>query len=142
MRELLLAGFALLLASCATTAPPPVCYHANEKIEADIGYCQAVRSLGRLYISGAVGQGEMQAAVQSTYERLGRILAANGLSFANVVKENVYTTDLEAFKAQKELRKAFYGANLPAATWVEVRRLFLPQFVVEIELVAEERRKE
>ena len=59
------------------------------------------------------------------------------MTFADVVKENVYTTDLEAFKKTKDVRKTFYGANLPASTWVEVRRLFLQTFVVEIELVAE-----
>ena len=123
MRKLLLAGLALLLSSCASTPPG-----------------QDVRPLGRLYISGAAGEGDMPAAVRSAYERLGRTLAANGLTFANVVKESVRTTDVDAFEATKELRKTFYGANLPAATFVEVRRLFLPSSAVEIELVAEEAR--
>jgi enamine deaminase RidA (YjgF/YER057c/UK114 family) len=109
-------------------------------VEADIGYCQAVRSGNRLYISGTVGQGEMPAAVQSVYERLRQTLEANGLTFANVVKENVFTTDLDAFKASKDIRKAFYGSSPPAATWVQVQRLFLPSFVLEVELIAEYQR--
>lgn len=139
MRPLLLACIALALCSCAGLQPSAqrTCFHLNEAVETDIGFCQAVRSGNRLYISGTVGQGEMPAAVQSTYERLGKTLAANGLTFANVVKENVYTTDLDAFKKTTGIRRTFYGASLPAATWVEVRRLFLPAFVVEIELIAE-----
>jgi enamine deaminase RidA (YjgF/YER057c/UK114 family) len=53
------------------------------------------------------------------------------------VKENVYATDLDAFIRNKEARKAFYGEALPAATWVQVQRLYSPSFVVEIELVAQ-----
>jgi 2-iminobutanoate/2-iminopropanoate deaminase len=50
----------------------------------------------------------------------------NGLSFANVVKENVFSTDLDAFMQNKEIRKDFYGSVLPTATWVQVQRLYLP----------------
>jgi enamine deaminase RidA (YjgF/YER057c/UK114 family) len=79
----------------------------------------------------------MDSAVRSVYERLRRILEANGLSFANVVKENVFATDLDAFNRNKEIRKEFYGSALPAATWVQVQRLYIPSLVVEIELTAE-----
>ncbi len=78
----------------------------------------------------------MSAAVRSVYKRLDATLSANGLSFADVVKENVYTTDLDAFIKNKEIRKEIYGRSLPAATWVQVQRLYLPSFVVEIELTA------
>jgi enamine deaminase RidA (YjgF/YER057c/UK114 family) len=129
----------LTLAACST-APSRLqrsCYHKSETVEVEIGYCQAVRSGNRLYISGTVGQGEMPAAVQSVYERLKQTLEANGLTFHDVVKENVFTTDLDAFKGSKDIRKAFYGDSLPAATWVQVQRLYLPSIVVEVELIAE-----
>ena len=127
------------LAGCAAAPSQALhaCYHANEAVETSIGFCQAVRSGDRLYISGTVGAGEMPAATKQAYDALGKTLEAHGLTFANVVKENVYTTDLDAFKKAGDIRKGYYGANLPAATWVEIKRLFLPQFVVEIELIAE-----
>ena len=130
---------AMLLSACAAVPQPPpaACFHANEKIEKDIGFCQAVRSGNTLHISGVTGAGDMDAAVRSVYTRLGKVLAANGLSFSNVVKENVFATDLDAFIRNKEIRKEFYGASLPAATWVQVQRLYLPSFVVEVELTAE-----
>lgn len=78
----------------------------------------------------------MAEAVRSVYQRLEKRLKANGLSFADVVKENVYATDLDAFIRNKDIRKEFYGRSFPAATWVEVRRLYLSSFVVEIELTA------
>jgi enamine deaminase RidA (YjgF/YER057c/UK114 family) len=59
---------------------------------------------------------------------------AYGLDFRQVVKENVYTTDLDSFIRNKNVRKDFYGTDFPAATWVQVQRLYLPSFVVEIEV--------
>ena len=116
----LLFSASLLLSACASDRYPPqrACFHRNEEIEKDIGYCQALRSGHTLHISGVAGEGSMDAAVRSVYERLGKILEANGLSFANVVKENVYATDLDAFIRNREIRKQFYGSALPAATWV------------------------
>ena len=139
MKTPLLLCLLVTLAACSTTPvrPQRFCYHRSEAVEAEIGYCQAVRSGNRLYISGTVGQGEMPAAVQSVYERLKQTLEANGLTFRDVVKENVYTTDLAAFEGSKDIRKAFYGDSLPAATWVQVQRLFLPSLVLEVELTAE-----
>jgi enamine deaminase RidA (YjgF/YER057c/UK114 family) len=139
MRTPLILCLIVTLAACEATPlrQQRSCFHRSESVETEIGYCQAVRSGNRLYISGTVGQGEMPAAVQSVYERLKQTLEANGLTFRDVVKENVYTTDLDAFKASKEIRKTFYGDSLPAATWVQVQRLFLPSFVLEVELTAE-----
>jgi len=74
--------------------------------------------------------------MSSVYGRLKQTLEANGLTFADVVKENVYATDLDGFIQHKDIRKEFYGKTLPAATWVQVQRLYVPSLVVEIELTA------
>lgn len=139
MKTRLVLVLILALTACSETPSRPQrsCFHRSEAAEVEIGYCQAVRSGNRLYISGTAGQGEMPAAVQSVYERLKQTLEANGLTFRDVVKENVYTTDLDAFEGSKAIRKAFYGDALPAATWVQVQRLYVPSLVVEVELVAE-----
>ncbi len=133
------AAYVLLLSGCATTAPQAqrACFHQNKAMETDIGYCHALRSGNTLHISGVVGQGNMDAAVRSVYERLDKTLQAQGLSFANVVKETVFATDLDSFIRHKDIRKEFYGQHFPAASWVQVQRLYLPSFVVEVELTAE-----
>jgi enamine deaminase RidA (YjgF/YER057c/UK114 family) len=56
-----------------------------------------------------------------------------------VVKETVFATDLDAFVKNKEIRKEFYGPALPAATWVQVQRLYSPSLVLEVEVTAEYR---
>ena len=131
-----------LAAGCASvdTQSRATCLHRNEKVEREIGFCPAVRSGNTLYISGVTSAGPMDTAVRSVYERLRQTLEANGLTFADVVKETVFATDLEAFIQNKEIRKEFYGPSLPAASWVQVSRLFRPNIVVEVELTAEFRR--
>ena len=142
MQRLALAALILAaLSACATTAPAPktdkTCYHLNEKVETDIGYCQAVRHGNTLHISGSVGAGDMPAAMHKAYDTLRKTLQAHGLDFRNVVKENVYATDLDAFIKNQAVRKEYYGEDFPAATWVQVQRLYLPAFTLEVELTAE-----
>ena len=112
-------------------------YNLNKEIEDEIGYAQAVRVWRTLYISGSVGAGSMDKAVKDVYDELSKTLAAYHATFKNVVKENAFTTDLEAFKKHIELRKSYYKGDYPAATWVQVQQLYLPELVLEIELVAE-----
>lgn len=104
--------------------------------ENEIGYAQAVRVGNSLYISGSVGDGEMPAAIHQAYDTIARTLAAYKLGFQHIVKENVYTTDIEALKANQDLRKTYYRGDYPAATWVQVARLFDPQHVLEVEVIA------
>jgi enamine deaminase RidA (YjgF/YER057c/UK114 family) len=146
------AAFATLLPGCAAVDKPvpdaprvgglavsheATCLHGSEAVEVEIGFCQAVRTGRTVHISGVVAAGPMDQAVPRVYASLAKVLAANGLTFADVVKETVYATDLDAFIANKERRKAFYTGRLPAATWVQVQRLYLPSFVVEVEVTAE-----
>jgi enamine deaminase RidA (YjgF/YER057c/UK114 family) len=133
---------ALAMSACASVAPPieKRCIHENEVSETDIGYCGAIRVGNALYISGAAAQGDMPSAIRSVYGRLQKTLEINGLSYADVVREVVYATDLDAFIQHRELRKAFYGQTLPAATWVQVQRLYVPSLVVEVELTAIDRK--
>jgi 2-iminobutanoate/2-iminopropanoate deaminase len=112
------------------------CFHLHN-IESAIGYCQAVRSGHVLQISGSVGRGAMADAIRMAYEELQSTLEGNGLTFRDVIKENVYTTDLDAFIREKAVRNAYYGLDFPAATWVQVQRLYDPTFVVEVELTAQ-----
>lgn len=134
---LLGAPWVFALAGCASVVPVTrTCFHRDEAAETEIGYCQAVRTGNELIVSGTAGRGEMPAAVRSVNERLKLTLEANGLSFADVVKENAYATDLDAFIENKGIRKEFYRQSAPAATWVQVQRLYVPALVVEIELTA------
>lgn len=138
-RHLFLVAALAALSGYVSAAPRPerTCFHSMEQLEKDIGFCQAVRSGNTLHVSGVAAGGTMDSAIRSVYERLGEVLKANGLSFANVVRETVFATDLDAFIENKAIRREFYGASLPAASWVQVQRLYLPSYVLEVELTAQ-----
>jgi enamine deaminase RidA (YjgF/YER057c/UK114 family) len=104
--------------------------------EHDIGYTQALRVGNTLYLSGSVGGGEMPGAIKQAYDAIARTLAAHRLGFGHVVKENVFTTHLDALKEHKAVRAQYYGTDFPAATWVQVSRLFQPEYVIEVEVIA------
>lgn len=144
MKNLMLAGLLLFSASAAfaqaKTATKPLdrkTYNLHPDGENRYGYAQAVLVGSTLFISGTVHPGATMAEqVAGIYKVLEKTLAHHGLTFQHVVKENVFTTDLNTFPQQNELRKQYYNGVYPAATWVEVKRLLMPNALVEIELVA------
>lgn len=138
MKHLLRAFIALIVLGCLSAHAEGL---KKEKFsrgpwENDIGYAQAVRVGNTLYVSGSVGAGPMPQAIEQAFGAIKETLAHYNLDFSNVVKENAYTTDLEALKAHAGVRRAFYGEDFPAATWVQVVRLFSPDYVLEVEVVA------
>lgn len=100
------------------------------------GYTQAVRSGNVIYISGTVAREVNPEGIKSVYQALERTLKHYGASFQNVVKENLYTTDIESMKRYNYVRKAFYKNDYPAATWVQISRLYMETANLEVELIA------
>jgi 2-iminobutanoate/2-iminopropanoate deaminase len=121
-------------------------FHLRPDGEKAFGYAQAVRSGNTLHISGSLSvddafrpefPGDMAAQIGSAYGAIRRTLDAFGATMANVVKENIYVTDMDAFIASNGARIAHYARlDLPATTAVEVRRLAFPECMIEIEITA------
>jgi len=114
-------------------------YHAGPW-EKDIGYSQAVRAGHTIYVSGTVGADEkgfpkdLEGQMKLAYGAIQKTMSEFGADFSNVVMERIYTTDMDALIRCQETRKSIYGGWLPAATWVEVRRLYVPEAAIEIEV--------
>jgi 2-iminobutanoate/2-iminopropanoate deaminase len=102
------------------------------------GYTEAVLVDNVLYISGWLSKGSIAEQLQGIYTSLGNILKAYGATYQNVVKETLFTTDIEAVKLNNGVRKAFYNGDYPAATWVQITRLFSARSdaQIEVELIA------
>ena len=100
------------------------------------GYAQAVKVGNVIYVSGTVSREVNPEGIKRVYENLERTLKNYGATFQNVVKENLYTTDIEAMKQYNYVRKPFYKGDFPAATWVQISRLYMADAKLEIELVA------
>lgn len=145
---------ALLICStlgCERQQPPPPprikeVFHLNG-YEKDFGLAQAVLIDKTLYVSASVAAdaqgrliapGDMQGQLRAAYTNVQHTLEAHGVGFEQVVKETVYTTDMDAFLKAKDVRLGFYDKDrLPAAAWVQVQRLVDPGFLVAVDVVAE-----
>ena len=144
----------LLLGACQKEKepePPPLrvkqVFHLNP-YEKDFGYSQAVLVDKTLYISGSVAAdeqgrlvapGDMAGQMRAAYDNIRRTLQAHGADFDVVVKETIYTTNMDAFLKAADLRFEYYEdkERLPTTSWVQVQRLVDPGFLVQIEVVAE-----
>ena len=83
-----------------------------------------------------VGPGDVRAQTRQVFENLKAILAANGATFADVVKIGTYLTTLEDLAGMREVRSEYLTAEPPASTAVQVVALVVPDALIEIDLVA------
>jgi 2-iminobutanoate/2-iminopropanoate deaminase len=113
-------------------------WHWNDpnKQDTSAGYAQALKVGNVLYISGTVAREVNEEGVKRVYTALERTLKQYGLNLSHVVKENLYTTDMEAMKQFNYVRKQFYKGDFPAATWVQIARLYMADAKLEVELMA------
>ncbi|HPG11070.1 MAG TPA: RidA family protein [Chitinophagaceae bacterium] len=111
-------------------------WHWGAQQDTTAGYAQAVKVGNVLYISGTVSRDVSPQGITNVYKALERTLQQYGATFQNVVKENLYTTDIEAMKKYNDSRKVFYKGDFPSATWVQISRLYMPDASLEIELIA------
>lgn len=142
-------GATLLVTSHAAAQGTPTVRRINPPtLSAPTGYTHVVEASGgrTLYISGQValdstgalvGAGDFRAQTTQAMENLRRALAAGGATFADVVKINWYVTDAAQVGVVREVRARYISADrLPASTFVAVRALARPEWLIEIEAIA------
>ena len=109
-------------------------------------YSHIVRAGKTLYIAGQVGAdatGKIAGAgmveqLEQVLKNLEIALKSQGADFSHVARNTIYTTDVDAFRAEDAaaIRAKYFGANRPASTLVGVARLASPDYKVEIEATA------
>ncbi|GFZ47253.1 Maintenance of mitochondrial function 2 [Saitozyma sp. JCM 24511] len=108
-------------------------------------YSQAVRAGNYLYTSGSVGMtkegqmvpGTVQDRTRQVIQNLEEVLKGAGMSLKNVVKANIYLSNLSRdFAAVNEVYKEMLPEPKPARTCVGVAELPAGGTDVEIEFVA------
>jgi enamine deaminase RidA (YjgF/YER057c/UK114 family) len=85
-----------------------------------------------------VNEGDMTAQVNKALDNLEAVLEKAGMSLSNVVRLNIYTTDVEGiFPALPAWAGRLSAAGCkPASTLLGVQRLAFPQLLVELEATA------
>ena len=85
--------------------------------------------------TGKLVEGDIAAQTEKCFENLFKVLAAAGLTEADVVKANVFLTDMANFAAMNAVYATKFSAPYPARSTIAVAGLPLGA-QVEIELIA------
>ena len=79
-------------------------------------------------------KGDLLQQMKNCYSDLDKVLKHYGCTFDDVVVENVFTTNMPEFLKQSTYRNSIYKKQFPTGSWLGVKELALPEFMIEIEL--------
>jgi 2-iminobutanoate/2-iminopropanoate deaminase len=138
-----LAALTLALVSLAQAAPEAI--KSADAPEAIGPYSQAIRAGDTLYLSGQIpidpktkqlkNDASIEDQTHLVLDNLKAVLAANGMTMANVVSASVFMKDLNDFAKMNAVYGTYFPTTPPARQTVEVARL--PRDVkIEISLIA------
>ncbi len=114
------------------------------------GFSHVVTATGgkTIYVSGqvsvnekaeVVGKGDLRAQVEHVFANLNIALASAGATFHDVVKITYFVVDLkpEHVPHIREVRRKYLNMEAPpASSLIGVAALVVPEWLIEIELVA------
>ncbi|WP_282030662.1 RidA family protein [Winogradskyella eximia] len=121
----------------------PEYFLLRPEVEKAYGYSHAVKIGNSIKISGAVSMddegnptavGDLAQQMKNCYADLEKILKHYGCTFDDVVKEDVFTTDMSKFLEAAAYRTEIYKTQFPTGSWLGVTELAVPEFMIEIEL--------
>ncbi len=121
----------------------PEYFLLRPEVEKSYGYSHAVRIGDAIKISGAVSMddagnptanGDLLQQMKNCYSDLDKVLKHYGCTFDDVVVENVFTTNMPEFLKHAAYRNEIYKKQFPTGSWLGVKELALPEFMIEIEL--------
>ena len=105
---------------------------------------QAIKSGQFVFVSGQAGydgdgeivEGDFAVQGAQAFQNLKRTLTAAGSSLDKVVKVTIFVTDMDQFDHVVELRRRHFSAPYPADSIVEIKALYTPEAMIEIEAIA------
>jgi enamine deaminase RidA (YjgF/YER057c/UK114 family) len=111
-------------------------------------FSHAVRMGNLIFVSGQVaqnannelvGRGDVRTQTEQVFENIRLILEAAGSGLDRIGKMTVFTTSLDYRPIIHEVRSKVFGAigHYPASTLAVVTSLAQPDWLVEIEVVAQ-----
>jgi 2-iminobutanoate/2-iminopropanoate deaminase len=69
-------------------------------------------------------------------KNIGKVLADVGLDYPDIVKTTIFLADIADYGAVNEVYGGYFPSEPPARSAVQVAALPMPQFLVEIEVIA------
>jgi 2-iminobutanoate/2-iminopropanoate deaminase len=107
-------------------------------------FSKVVEANGFVFLAGQVGDapgsdgpvpGGIEAETRAALDNVGRLLAAAGLGFVDVVKVTAYLVDFDEFAAMNAIYRQYFPTQPPTRATVGVTRL-ASTYRVEFEVLA------
>lgn len=104
----------------------------------------AVKASGLVFCSGQCGYdaekgsfygSDIETQTRGALDNLREVLAAAGSSLDQVLKVNIYLTDVSDFVVVNEIYKMYFPGDKPARTCLQIARIPL-EALIEIEAIA------
>jgi reactive intermediate/imine deaminase len=95
-------------------------------------YSQAVKVNNTVYLSGQIPldpqtmeliDGDIKANIRQVFDNLSAVCAASGGDLGNIVKLNIFLTDLSNFTAVNEVMAEYFQQPFPARAAIGVKEL-------------------
>jgi enamine deaminase RidA (YjgF/YER057c/UK114 family) len=124
-------------------AEKPEYFSLRPEVEKAYGYSHAVKIGNSIKVSGAVSMdnegnptavGDLAQQMKNCYADLDKVLKHYGCTFDDVVVENIFTTNMPLFLKNAGYRGEIYKNHFPTGSWLGVKELATPEFIIEIEL--------
>ncbi|MCB0154978.1 MAG: RidA family protein [Anaerolineae bacterium] len=119
------------------TLPPLGAYSQGVKI--DLGDKQMVLVTGQLAADEAgqpLAPGDVEAQTHLVFKNIQTVLEAAGASLEDVVKAQIFLTDMEQFATVSAIRNHYFAVAQPVSTLVEINRTVIAGCDIEIEVMA------
>lgn len=109
-----------------------VIIHTDKAPKAIGTYSQAVKANGTVYLSGQIPlhpetmevvEGDISVQIRRVFDNLKAVAEAAGGDFYDIVKLNVYLTDLANFPIVNQIMSEYFGEPYPARAAVGVSEL-------------------
>ncbi|MFD5704055.1 RidA family protein [Streptomyces lasiicapitis] len=90
-----------------------------------------------LYLSGQIAEGaDITEQSHGVFATLTALLEAHGATLADIINIRTFLTDMDDLPGYAAVRRTYLTGTPPTSTTVSVPRLFKPEALIEVEVVA------
>ncbi|MFD0416758.1 RidA family protein [Streptomyces sp. NPDC127108] len=90
-----------------------------------------------LYLSGQIAEGaDIAEQTHGVFAALTALLQAHGATLADIINIRTFLTDMDDLPGYAAVRRTYLTGTPPTSTTVSVPRLFRPEALIEVEVVA------
>ena len=108
-------------------------------------WSNCLRVGNQVFIAGMTARGDAFETIDGAgvydqariiFTKIENLIEAAGGTMADIVKVNIFVTDIDQRQEVWRARREFFTGDFPVSTLVEVSALALPEMTVEVEAVA------